>query len=439
MRGFGQRVLRTIGFAGMGLLSVSAANASVPFSTTETARFMLIGTGPENLFQGRIGVGPAVTISGREVGANKAPVPSSGDFLSGGSSGGPSLLQNVPDIPLNARLVETGISGNGNIAITNGAGVFIMSETGVYADLGILTAQPAQAADIGVGNSFFNDPNGFPNTFTDTGFIDPGVNNNTGGFGTDVPAANADPAAAIEQPTAAGVVGNSDFSALNAELAAARSAIAGLAATQTLNVPSGVLDVDTTVTVGSGLNVIDVITTPNDFVLNTMTFLVDGPADAVAIFRISDDVKMTVSNANMLVGAGGIGLNSVLFFSNRTDNSTHFEISNSVVNGFAFWSLAEEGASINVSEAQGCAGFVADKITISGSRLCGCQFAPPAETPCPGDVDGNRIVDLSDLGTLLSNFGLTGGATLEQGDLNGDGNIDLSDLGIVLAEFNTNC
>lgn len=56
-----------------------------------------------------------------------------------------------------------------------------------------------------------------------------------------------------------------------------------------------------------------------------------------------------------------------------------------------------------------------------------------------GDVNGDGCVDLSDLGTLLSNFGLSGGLEFEDGDLNGDDKVDLSDLGIVLANYLSGC
>lgn len=62
-----------------------------------------------------------------------------------------------------------------------------------------------------------------------------------------------------------------------------------------------------------------------------------------------------------------------------------------------------------------------------------------AATPCPGDVNGDNTVNITDLGVLLSNFGLMGGATFSQGDLNGDGNVNITDLGILLAAFGTPC
>lgn len=51
------------------------------------------------------------------------------------------------------------------------------------------------------------------------------------------------------------------------------------------------------------------------------------------------------------------------------------------------------------------------------------------------DLDCDGDVDLSDLGVLLSNYGVTSGAAPEDGDLDGDGDVDLSDLGILLAAY----
>ena len=57
--------------------------------------------------------------------------------------------------------------------------------------------------------------------------------------------------------------------------------------------------------------------------------------------------------------------------------------------------------------------------------------------PCPGDLNGDRAVDLADLGILLADFGCTGGGC--PGDVDGDGDTDLADLGILLANFGQNC
>ncbi|MFQ5807305.1 MAG: hypothetical protein ACE5I3_12730, partial [Phycisphaerae bacterium] len=58
---------------------------------------------------------------------------------------------------------------------------------------------------------------------------------------------------------------------------------------------------------------------------------------------------------------------------------------------------------------------------------------------CVGDLNGDGQVDLSDLATLLSNYGVTEEAELEDGDLDGDGDVDLDDLAALLAHYGTVC
>lgn len=58
---------------------------------------------------------------------------------------------------------------------------------------------------------------------------------------------------------------------------------------------------------------------------------------------------------------------------------------------------------------------------------------------CFGDIDGDSVIGLSDLGIILANYGTTSGATPEMGDLDDDGDVDLSDLGEFLAVFGTLC
>ena len=59
--------------------------------------------------------------------------------------------------------------------------------------------------------------------------------------------------------------------------------------------------------------------------------------------------------------------------------------------------------------------------------------------PCgtAGDLDGDGVIDLTDLGILLIDFGCGGGGCA--GDLNGDGTTDLTDLGDLLIVFGTSC
>jgi len=56
-----------------------------------------------------------------------------------------------------------------------------------------------------------------------------------------------------------------------------------------------------------------------------------------------------------------------------------------------------------------------------------------------GDLDYDGDVDLSDLAQLLSNYGMTSGATYEDGDIDGDEDVDLSDLAALLARYGLTC
>lgn len=56
---------------------------------------------------------------------------------------------------------------------------------------------------------------------------------------------------------------------------------------------------------------------------------------------------------------------------------------------------------------------------------------------CPGDINGDLKVDLTDLGIVQANYGQPGGP--EDGDLNGDGIVDGEDMSIVLAYYGKDC
>jgi len=58
---------------------------------------------------------------------------------------------------------------------------------------------------------------------------------------------------------------------------------------------------------------------------------------------------------------------------------------------------------------------------------------------CFADITGDGQINLADLGQLLSNYGMTSGASYSNGDLNGDGAVELSDLGELLARYGDSC
>ena len=124
--------------------------------TSVCSQYLLVGMGPQNSQGGQPGIGTAVAVSNFEIGANKAPVPSTSSFLDSG--GGPSLLGTVPNIPLAALPVSSGICADGNVAVTSSDRVYDFQNVGVYADLGIHARQSPSGADDGTSNSFYNDP-----------------------------------------------------------------------------------------------------------------------------------------------------------------------------------------------------------------------------------------------------------------------------------------
>ncbi len=59
--------------------------------------------------------------------------------------------------------------------------------------------------------------------------------------------------------------------------------------------------------------------------------------------------------------------------------------------------------------------------------------------PLIGDLNGDCLVDLTDLSTMLVNFGGSGGMVYGEGDVDGDGDIDLDDLSALLVNFGSGC
>ena len=337
-----------------------------PFATDQSSQYLIVARMSIN---GNVDV----VTSNFELGANKAPVPSTGSFLDDGGSGGPSLLGAVPDLPANAAAVFQGIGGHGNIALTDPDGSFKLQNVGVYADPGIGIRVTGTDFSLNESsNAFFNDYVTFyPNTFdegTQTGFsVDPN---------------DVDQMLRIDPPQGgfnAGVTFGFNHAALSNELVLARTAINALSSTGTLDTGGdGELNMDMTITLSSGLNVIDIDTDNNDFLLNNMNLVIDGPADAAAIFRLAGNDNMLIANSNILIGMGGIGLSNVLFYTDQAENDTHFSFGNTIINGAAFWSLGPNGGGINIGNAQGCTQLVADTISLNDVRFG--AWAPSSRT-----------------------------------------------------------
>jgi hypothetical protein len=76
-----------------------------------------------------------------------------------------------------------------------------------------------------------------------------------------------------------------------------------------------------------------------------------------------------------------------------------------------------------------------DDVRITG-WWCDQAQAPGA---CAGDVNGDRVVNVSDFNLLAAGFGTQSGATLGQGDVTGDGRVDVADFNVVAGNFGRSC
>jgi hypothetical protein len=67
------------------------------------------------------------------------------------------------------------------------------------------------------------------------------------------------------------------------------------------------------------------------------------------------------------------------------------------------------------------------------------EFGDSDTSPCRGDLDGDRDVDVADLAILLANYRTMSGATGADGDMDCDGDVELSDLAALLSAYGAVC
>jgi hypothetical protein len=109
------------------------------------------------------------------------------------------------------------------------------------------------------------------------------------------------------------------------------------------------------------------------------------------------------------------------------------------------WSALDTGVTGGAIPMVSALAVLPDGELIGGGSFMNAGSVPAVRiarwgcTLCPGDVNGDQIVDLADLTVLLGNFGTLSGATLEDGDLTGDGAVDLNDLTELLSSFGVPC
>ena len=92
--------------------------------------------------------------------------------------------------------------------------------------------------------------------------------------------------------------------------------------------------------------------------------------------------------------------------------------------------LDAEGVSIDVQGA-------GDYSLLATDPGTGCSVGYTGTVGCPGDLDGDLIVGVSDILALLGSFGCT--EACGPGDVNADGVVNVSDILFVLGLFGMSC
>jgi hypothetical protein len=81
----------------------------------------------------------------------------------------------------------------------------------------------------------------------------------------------------------------------------------------------------------------------------------------------------------------------------------------------------------------------ASAVSAGGPQSVTGTFVVELTLSVPGDLDGDCVIDLSDLALLLSHFGTPTGAAYADGDVDGDADVDLNDLILLLDNYGRMC
>lgn len=125
-----------------------------------------------------------------------------------------------------------------------------------------------------------------------------------------------------------------------------------------------------------------------------------------------------------------------------------FEAGGTVAWHLAYWDGQEWNAAgprfnTRVNAFAGLNDAVGSTLYAGGHFLSGCgqtfnriaKRGVRTTSPCPGDINRDGVVDLTDLNILIQRFGMSPIC----GDTNNDSAVDLDDLNIVLSAFGTTC
>ncbi|MBW2362729.1 MAG: hypothetical protein JRG84_17675 [Deltaproteobacteria bacterium] len=291
------------------------------------------------------------------IGAKVSSSNSLGRIYTVPSASNPDVNDSPPwPLPVGATAPQTGNYNDGNIAITHRKGTYDFSDIDIYADVGVRCQNGAtgRCREGWSGSSLSGG-----GTFADDSIL---------------------------------------MGQIEAELDGFKATIAGLSPTDTWTVSgagnksgSGIwkigsdgVDENTTITLGTGQNVIVIDTDGNDAKINNAGLVVNGAAGSSVVFILKDqEQNFLFTDASITYGMDGIGGDAIVFAMLDGGNDSNFDFSKVIVNGAKFWDLSQDGGQINMDNVQGCGQWTADHLNFNDVQLARCK--PPSQAiPEPG-------------------------------------------------------
>ncbi len=334
-----------------GCVAISAALVSPYASAASVPDYMIITTMEAE-------DGDAFIMSDSEIGAIGP------NFQPAGSTSPPGSLPTLPGGT--ERTVSEGITRDGDVAVTRGGTVNIDRDGTVTlsnSDVHAINTGPVNPGSQGIdcGSSFA--------TCTDNGSQ---ISSNNR-FNPSIP----------ESFTALGenngIQGNIDHTDILDELEVLRTNIDGGPATGSIDLtPTGQIQNTNEIWDfsggGSGLQIFDILTGPNDFYIVNSNLTIKGDADDILIFRLGMGHTMNVSESNLLLD-GGIGDNNVLFYVDADESEESFNFDNVTFQGMALWDLGLDTENvISFNNVQFCGQLITDQVNLQNTSGSGCEF-----------------------------------------------------------------
>ncbi len=116
----------------------------------------------------------------------------------------------------------------------------------------------------------------------------------------------------------------------------------------------------------------------------------------------------------------------------RFDTNGDQQFDQDEINSMGFVYYSQEDPSLS-NGSTSATSFASDHRPVVFDVLL--EAAPVAN--CPGDTNGDNLVNFADLNTVLADFGMSAAGLA--GDVNGDGVVNFTDLNEVLANFGSGC